>query len=154
MGDAATGCATARRRRSTSTARPRCTTLVRGLVRERVVDGVHDCSDGGLAVALAEMAIAGGVRLRGSSLDRRSACLSLAWFSESASRVVLAVAPARVDEVLDAGRRRAAVPAADSASPAATACVVGATSTSRSPTPRDAWRDAIPRALGQASAMR
>ena len=28
--------------------------------RDAVVDGVHDCSDGGLAVALAEMAIAGG----------------------------------------------------------------------------------------------
>src|SRR6185312_7185109 len=34
--------------------------LVAALVTERVPNGVHDCSDGGLAVALAEMAIAGG----------------------------------------------------------------------------------------------
>src|SRR4030095_15070088 len=33
--------------------------LVRALVSGGLVDGVHDCSDGGLAVALAEMAIAG-----------------------------------------------------------------------------------------------
>src|SRR5581483_6612622 len=33
--------------------------VVAGLVGERAVAGVHDCSDGGLAVALAEMAIAG-----------------------------------------------------------------------------------------------
>ena len=34
--------------------------LVRELVAGAFVDGVHDCSDGGLAVALAEMAIGGG----------------------------------------------------------------------------------------------
>ena len=40
--------------------------LVRAFVAERVVVGVHDCSEGGLAVAVAEMAIAGscGARLR------------------------------------------------------------------------------------------
>src|SRR5205823_11987801 len=38
--------------------------LVAELVRERVVAGVHDVSDGGLAVALAEMAINGGVGAR------------------------------------------------------------------------------------------
>ena len=41
--------------------RARAARARRGLVVERVVDGVHDCSDGGLAVALAEMAIAGDV---------------------------------------------------------------------------------------------
>ncbi|HZI39110.1 MAG TPA: phosphoribosylformylglycinamidine synthase subunit PurL, partial [Acidimicrobiia bacterium] len=34
--------------------------LVAALVADRAVVGVHDCSDGGLAVALTEMAIAGG----------------------------------------------------------------------------------------------
>ncbi len=69
--------------------------LTASLVRERVVAGVHDCSHGGLAVTLAEMAVAGStgfeVAIGGG----------LACFSESASRVVLSVAPERVGEVLD-----------------------------------------------------
>ena len=35
--------------------------FVRQLVRSRQVDTVHDCADGGLALAVAEMAIAGGI---------------------------------------------------------------------------------------------
>ena len=45
--------------------------LVAGLVTDRMVSGLHDCSDGGIAVALAEMAIAGGVGFRVD--DRRRA---------------------------------------------------------------------------------
>src|SRR4051812_29631001 len=78
---------------------------VAGLVSDRVPGGVHDCSDGGLAVALSEMAIHGGV---GFEVDLGDA---LVCFSESTSRVVLSVAPDRVNDVL--GRAGAAgVPAA------------------------------------------
>ncbi len=35
--------------------------LVRNLIAERLVSAVHDCSDGGAAVAIAEMALAGGI---------------------------------------------------------------------------------------------
>jgi phosphoribosylformylglycinamidine synthase len=35
--------------------------LVRGLIADGLVSAVHDCSDGGAAVALAEMALAGGM---------------------------------------------------------------------------------------------
>ena len=35
--------------------------FVRHLIRSGLVDTVHDCSDGGLAVAVAEMAMAGGI---------------------------------------------------------------------------------------------
>ena len=62
--------------------------------------GVHDCSDGGLAVALAEMAIHGGVGFEVEIGD------AVACFSESTSRVVLSVAPDRVDAVI--GRAAAA----------------------------------------------
>jgi phosphoribosylformylglycinamidine synthase len=68
--------------------------LVADLVRERIPAGVHDCSDGGLAVALSEMAIHGEV---GFDVDLGDA---LACFSESTSRVVLSVPPDRVDDVL------------------------------------------------------
>jgi phosphoribosylformylglycinamidine synthase len=118
--------------------------LVAALVRDRVVDGVHDCSEGGLAVALAEMAILGTC---GARVALTTELLpALAWFSESASRVVLSVEPDRLDEVL-ARARSAAVPASDIGvaggdrliCPDFDVAVTDATS---------AWRDAIPRALG------
>jgi phosphoribosylformylglycinamidine synthase len=44
--------------------------LVRALIAEGVVTAVHDLSDGGLAVALAEMAIASGIGATISALDK------------------------------------------------------------------------------------
>ncbi|HEX5615268.1 MAG TPA: phosphoribosylformylglycinamidine synthase subunit PurL [Acidimicrobiia bacterium] len=87
--------------------------LVAALVGEREVRGVHDVSDGGLAVALAEMAIGGGV---GFEVDLATAPgptlpAALVAFSESTSRVVLSVDNASVAGVL--GRAvTAGVPAA------------------------------------------
>jgi phosphoribosylformylglycinamidine synthase len=57
------------------------------------VASCHDCSDGGLAVALAESAFAGGL---GMDLDIRALGLSsnvVALFSESQSRLVVTVRP-------------------------------------------------------------
>jgi phosphoribosylformylglycinamidine synthase len=115
--------------------------LVAGLVVDGMVEGVHDCADGGIAVALAEMAIAGDVGFRVSVGD------ALACFSESASRVVLSVDQARIDEVL-ARAEAAAVPTSVigdaggdrlAAEGAFDVALVDAAS---------AWRDAIPNALG------
>ena len=59
----------------------------------------HDCSEGGLAVALAECAIAGGMGFAvGLPGDLPS---HVALFSESASRVVASVAPERATELED-----------------------------------------------------
>ena len=72
--------------------------LVRRLIGDGLVDACHDVSDGGLLVALAEMAIAGGI---GIALDRPGADLAphAWWFGEEGARYVLAVrdpAPVRV----------------------------------------------------------
>ncbi len=69
--------------------------LVSALVSERIPSGVHDCSDGGLAVALAEMAINGEVGFDVTVGD------ALACFSESTSRVVLSVSADQVDRVVE-----------------------------------------------------
>jgi phosphoribosylformylglycinamidine synthase len=69
--------------------------LVRDLVADRAVNGIHDVADGGLAVTLAEMATASGV---GVSVTESVADHG-ALFSESASRVVVSVAPAHVEDV-------------------------------------------------------
>jgi phosphoribosylformylglycinamidine synthase len=121
--------------------------LVAALVTDRMVDGVHDCSDGGLAVALAEMAIAGDTGFTVELGD------GWACFSESPSRVVLSVAPDRVDAVLarasDAGISASAVGAAGGEALIATGTFrVGLAAASR------AWRDTIPSIMGAALAER
>jgi len=79
--------------------------LVRHLVLTGLVGGVHDLSAGGLGTALAEMAVRSGVGLHVARVpDHR------ALFGEGPSRVVLAVHPDRLVEVLSAAEE-AKVPA-------------------------------------------
>ena len=79
---------------------------VLSLIREGLVQSAHDCSEGGLAVTLAESCLSPssgqdrplGVRVQLSQNGlRRDALL----FGETPSRVVLSVAPDRVDRVLE-----------------------------------------------------
>jgi phosphoribosylformylglycinamidine synthase len=69
--------------------------LVRDLVSGGLVDGVHDVSAGGLGVAVAEMVVRSGV---GAHLARIADHRTL--FGEGPSRVVVAVDPERLTEVL------------------------------------------------------
>ena len=71
--------------------------LVRSLVADGMVDGVHDVSAGGLGVAVAEMVAASGV---GAHLARIADHRAL--FGEGPSRVIVAVDPERLPEVLAA----------------------------------------------------
>ena len=59
----------------------------RRLISERVISSAHDCSDGGLAVALAECCISGGrgVECAGIAVDGR---WDAAMFGETQSRIV------------------------------------------------------------------
>jgi phosphoribosylformylglycinamidine synthase len=72
--------------------------LVRTLIRIGAVSAVHDVSDGGLLVALAEMALAGGI---GIALEAPPGPLPAhaLWFGEDQARYVIAVAPDQVDAV-------------------------------------------------------
>jgi phosphoribosylformylglycinamidine (FGAM) synthase-like enzyme len=116
--------------------------LVTDLVLERVVRGVHDCSDGGLAIALAEMAIEGDVGVR---VDAELGALE--WFSESASRVVLGVAPDQVDIVV-ARSAAAGVPLAVLGTAEGDRLVATGAFDLALATAAEAWREAIPLALG------
>jgi phosphoribosylformylglycinamidine synthase len=68
----------------------------RTAIRDGLVDVAHDCSEGGLAVALAEMCIAGGVGAQ-ISLDRLGADIEgrvdALLFGEEGSRIVVAFHP-------------------------------------------------------------
>jgi phosphoribosylformylglycinamidine synthase len=65
--------------------------LLAECARADLLRSAHDCGDGGLAVALAESAIAGGTGFAVSTPGDAPA--HLAWFAESASRAVVSVRP-------------------------------------------------------------
>ncbi|QXX74873.1 phosphoribosylformylglycinamidine synthase subunit PurL [Methylovirgula sp. HY1] len=72
-------------------------TFVRGLVRNRAVTAAHDLSEGGLAVALAEMALAGGI---GAKLDIEPALPRHGFlFGEDQARYLLTAAPEKAEAI-------------------------------------------------------
>ena len=76
--------------------------FVRGLIRDGLATAVHDCSDGGLAVALAEMAVGSGI---GAAINRLADHAPLpVLFGEDQGRYVVTVREQDVDQVLDLAR--------------------------------------------------
>ena len=75
--------------------------LIRGLVRAGAVQSAHDCSEGGLAVALAECCVVNPDRMLGARLELVSGPLAphAFWFGEDASRIVISVRTDRRQEV-------------------------------------------------------
>lgn len=82
--------------------------LVRTLIRESKVTAVHDCSDGGLIVAIAEMALASGANGTGIGAElfpyEGKLPPHAVWFGEDQGRYVLAVTPDTAEEVLERAR--------------------------------------------------
>ncbi len=77
--------------------------LVRGLIRAGRVSAVHDVSDGGLIVAVAEMALAGNI---GVTLHPYEGHIPAhgAWFGEDQGRYVLEVTPHNADAIIAEAR--------------------------------------------------
>ena len=73
--------------------------VVRGMIHAGTATAVHDLSDGGLLVALAEMAIAGGI---GASLDAAPQAIvpHAWWYGEDQARYVVTVPQAELLGVL------------------------------------------------------
>ncbi len=68
------------------------------LIQQGLVDSVHDCSDGGMAVALAEKTFAKGVGAR-VNLESNGLPAEFVLFGEDASRIVLSCDPANVSRI-------------------------------------------------------
>ena len=79
--------------------------FVRGLIAETFVTSVHDISDGGLVVTVAEMALAGniGARLYGAPAFLTEHGF---WFGEDQARYVVTIKPEQADDL--AARAKAA----------------------------------------------
>jgi phosphoribosylformylglycinamidine synthase len=72
--------------------------LVRSLIRSGDVSAVHDISDGGLLVAIAEMALAGGLGVQLEALPAPLPSHAL-WFGEDQARFVVAAPPDKADAI-------------------------------------------------------
>jgi phosphoribosylformylglycinamidine (FGAM) synthase-like enzyme len=89
---------------------------VRDLIREGLVQSAHDCSEGGLAVALAESCfnpeqlfgaeinVARASGLRDEKDRKRDVCATL--FNESQSRILISVAPENLEKTISLLRER------------------------------------------------
>src|SRR5262249_33571602 len=77
--------------------------FVRALIGERVATAVHDLSDGGLLVALAEMAMASGI---GAELVAAPFAAHAFWFGEDQGRYLVTARPKDADRLV--GRAQSA----------------------------------------------
>jgi phosphoribosylformylglycinamidine synthase len=120
--------------------------LIAALVRAADVTGVHDVSDGGLAVALCEMAFAGETGFRVdlmSAPGARSCTPAEMAFGESTSRVVVTVAAEHVAAVLGAAAA-AGVPVATIGHAGGSQCIADHVFTVPLATAHEVWKEAIP----------
>jgi phosphoribosylformylglycinamidine synthase len=77
--------------------------LVRTLIREGKVAAVHDVSDGGLLVAIAEMALAGEIGVQFFPYEGKLPAHA-AWFGEDQGRYVLEASPELAEEIIERAR--------------------------------------------------
>jgi phosphoribosylformylglycinamidine synthase len=71
---------------------------VRNLIRQGLVRSAHDCSEGGLAVNLAESCLSGNL---GAKVTLSGTRADIALFSESQSRIVITVTPENAAQAED-----------------------------------------------------
>lgn len=76
---------------------------LRGLIKSRLIQSAHDCSEGGLAVALSESCMSGGNQPLGAVIDlsaHNGSRLDGILFNETQARIVISVAPGSATAVL------------------------------------------------------
>ena len=71
---------------------------LRELIRSHLIESAHDCSDGGLAVALAESAFPCGIGAE-ISLDSSNSFPEAVLFGEEASRVLISCDPEKTENI-------------------------------------------------------
>ncbi len=79
---------------------------VLSMIRERLIRSAHDCSEGGLACALAESALGDGEEMFGVDVELTDDLPPVAvLFAETQGRIVVSCAPERTEEVLEAAEQ-------------------------------------------------
>jgi phosphoribosylformylglycinamidine (FGAM) synthase-like enzyme len=75
--------------------------FVRVLITEGAVTAVHDVSDGGLLVAMAEMAMASGI---GAELEHPPIAAHAFWFGEDQARYVITAEAGKAERIMERAR--------------------------------------------------
>jgi phosphoribosylformylglycinamidine synthase len=122
--------------------------LLQTAARDDLVASAHDCSEGGLAVALAEAAIAGGHGFAVTVPGDLPAHVAL--FSESASRAVVSVVAERAEDLVALAGRHG-VPCAALGETGGPRVVVAGLFETTLDELREVYEGAIPRLLGERS---
>ncbi len=123
-------------------AHARLLAFVARLVNERLLAGIHDVSDGGIGLALAEMCVGSGLGCRIGGISTHTGL-----FGEAPSRVVACVAPDQIGLVR--GRAEdAGVPVTVLGETVGDRLVVDGIVDLDVAAATEAWRAALPRALG------
>ncbi|MFO1059508.1 MAG: phosphoribosylformylglycinamidine synthase subunit PurL [Dongiaceae bacterium] len=78
--------------------------FVRGLIAAGRVTACHDLADGGLAVALAEMALAGGIGAHAEAPESVALPAAGWWFGEDQGRYLVTLPPDRAGDAIAAGQ--------------------------------------------------
>ena len=113
------------------------------IVQRNQVEAVHDVGEGGLAVALAEMAVHSGVGMHISGFDGHRAL-----FNESGGRVIVALSRTGLESFLKETSNRG-VPAQTIGNTGGSFLVLGSTINLSIDDLTRAARDELPQALGQ-----
>jgi phosphoribosylformylglycinamidine synthase len=79
--------------------------FIRTQILAGTVTACHDCADGGLLVAIAEMAMAGNLGATVRAPEKISAPAHAFWFGEDQARYVATVAMGNADQFLSAARK-------------------------------------------------
>ncbi len=79
--------------------------FIRTQILAGTVTACHDCSDGGLLVAVAEMAMAGNLGATVRAPEKLSAPAHAFWFGEDQARYVATVAMGNADQFLSAAKK-------------------------------------------------
>jgi phosphoribosylformylglycinamidine synthase len=111
---------------------------VAGLVNDRLVDGVHDVSDGGLGAALAEMMVKSGTGCRVAGISGHAGL-----FGEGPSRALVSVPPARLSAVRERSSA-AGVPVTDLGVGGGDALIIDGLLELSLSDALSAWRGALP----------
>lgn len=80
--------------------------LCRSLIQNSLINSAHDCSDGGLAIAVAESAIQGniGANITHHTSKPHTQLWQWSLFGESQSRIIISLSPHNLNEVLKSAR--------------------------------------------------
>jgi phosphoribosylformylglycinamidine synthase len=120
----------------------RLVALLAGLVNDQLLAGVHDVSDGGLGLALAEMAVRSGV---GAAVSGIASHVDL--FGEAPSRVLVCVSADSAGQVRQRADQ-AGVPVTVLGTAGGERFVVDGLVDLSVPEMVEVWRTALPKALG------